>query len=114
MIYCLFEQSGTFKNEFIKAGYNAIDIDIDNQFSCTDMQIDLFKAINKLPNGFLSDITSDDMIIAFFLVHGFVITTCYYSAVKHIKCVTGRSNKKQNTDTNAEKNAYMRLQHYRS
>lgn len=66
MIYCLFEQSGTFKNEFIKAGYDAIDIDIENQFSCTDLQIDLFKAINKLPNGVLSDITSDDMIIAFF------------------------------------------------
>lgn len=66
MIYCLFEQSGTFKNEFIKAGYDAIDIDIDNQFNCTDLQIDLFSAIEKLPHGYLSDITSDDMIFAFF------------------------------------------------
>lgn len=30
MYYCLFEQSGTFKNEFKKLGYEAIDYDIQN------------------------------------------------------------------------------------
>lgn len=66
MIYCLFEQSGTFKKAFERAGQKAVDIDIENQFSCTDLQCDLFKAILKLPKGFLSDITSNDLIFAFF------------------------------------------------
>ena len=66
MVYCLFEQSGIFKNEFKKQGYDAIDIDIENQFNCTDLQIDLFAAIDKLPSGILSEITSNDFIFAFF------------------------------------------------
>ena len=33
MVYCLFEQSGTFKNIYIKRGIKAIDIDIENQFN---------------------------------------------------------------------------------
>lgn len=65
-VYCLFEQSGTFKNIFLAHGINAIDIDIENQFGQTDLQIDLFAAINKLPCGYLSEITSDDLIIAFY------------------------------------------------
>lgn len=65
-VYCLFEQSGTFKNIFKKYGFNAIDVDIDNQFNETDLIIDLFKCIDKLPNGYLAQITKDDLIIAFF------------------------------------------------
>lgn len=30
--WCLFEQSGTFKQEFIKLGVEAVDVDILNQF----------------------------------------------------------------------------------
>lgn len=66
MVYCLFEQSGTFKNIFRSHGKDAIDIDIDNQFGNTDLIIDLFTEIRKLPNGYLSEITSNDLIIAFF------------------------------------------------
>ena len=44
-IRCLFEQSGTFKNEFKKLGYNAYDYDILNDYGETDYQIDLFKEI---------------------------------------------------------------------
>ena len=44
-VWCLFEQSGTFKNEFIKLGIPAIDIDIQNNFGQTDQQIDIFKEI---------------------------------------------------------------------
>ena len=48
MIYhCLFEQSGTFKNEFKKLGYEAYDYDILNDFGETDYVIDLFEEINK-------------------------------------------------------------------
>lgn len=44
-VHCLFEQSGTFKNEFIKLGINAYDYDIHNEFNQTDYVIDLFKEI---------------------------------------------------------------------
>lgn len=50
MIHCLFEQSGTFKNEFKKLGMQAQDYDILNDFGQTDNVIDLFKEIN---NGYI-------------------------------------------------------------
>lgn len=43
--HCLFEQSGTFKNEFKKLGIEAYDYDILNDFGQTDYQIDLFDEI---------------------------------------------------------------------
>ena len=43
--HCLFEQSGTFKNEFKKLGYEAYDYDIQNEFGETDYVIDLFAEI---------------------------------------------------------------------
>lgn len=45
--HCLFEQSGTFKNEFIKLGIPAEDYDIQNNFNQTDHVIDLFGEIKK-------------------------------------------------------------------
>lgn len=44
--HCLFEQSGTFKNEFKKLGYDAYDYDIQNEFGETDFVIDLFNEID--------------------------------------------------------------------
>ena len=44
-VHCFFEQSGTFKNEFIKLGIPAEDYDIQNNFGETDHEIDLFQAI---------------------------------------------------------------------
>lgn len=44
-VHCLFEQSGTFKNEFKKLGVDAEDYDILNDFGETDHVIDLFKEI---------------------------------------------------------------------
>ena len=43
--YCLFEQSGTFKNEFIKLGIHAEDFDILNDFGETDHVVDLYQQI---------------------------------------------------------------------
>lgn len=43
--HCLFEQSGTFKNEFKKLGIEAYDYDILNEYGETDYQIDLFSEI---------------------------------------------------------------------
>ena len=68
-VHCLFEQSGTFKNEFIKLGINAYDYDIQNEFNQTDYVIDLFKEIrggyHNEPSIF-DRIKKDDLIIAFF------------------------------------------------
>ena len=50
-IHLLFEQSGTFKNEFKKLGYEAYDYDIQNNFGETDYQIDIFSEIEKAYDG---------------------------------------------------------------
>ena len=44
-VHCLFEQSGTFKNEFKKLGHEAYDYDIQNEFGETDFVVDLFENI---------------------------------------------------------------------
>lgn len=49
--HCLFEQSGTFKNEFRKLGIEAYDYDILNEFGETDYQIDLFSEIEQAYSG---------------------------------------------------------------
>ena len=68
-VHCFFEQSGTFKNEFIKLGYQAEDYDIQNNFGQTDHIVDLFKNIEDAYDGkpsLFDDITQDDLIMAFF------------------------------------------------
>jgi len=72
--HCLFEQSGTFKNEFKKLGYEAYDYDILNDFNETDYQIDLYKEIefeydhncNTGTTIFSKMKPEEDTIIAFF------------------------------------------------
>jgi hypothetical protein len=67
--HCFFEQSGTFKNEFIKLGIPAEDYDIQNNFGETDHQEDLFKAIEDAYDGkpsLFDKIEGGDLIIAFF------------------------------------------------
>ena len=68
-IHCFFEQSGTFKKEFKKLCYEAYDYDIQNEFGETDYVIDLFieieNAYDNKPSIF-DNITSDDLIMAFF------------------------------------------------
>ena len=49
--HCLFEQSGTFKNEFKKLGVDAYDYDIQDEFGQTDYVIDLFSEIEKAYGG---------------------------------------------------------------
>ena len=50
-VHCMFEQSGTFKNEFIKIGIPAEDYDIQNNFGQTDHVIDLFHEIESAYSG---------------------------------------------------------------
>lgn len=46
-VHCLFEQSGTFKNEFRKMGIEAEDYDIQDEFKQTDHVVDLFEEIDN-------------------------------------------------------------------
>ena len=67
--HCFFEQSGTFKREFIKLGIPAEDYDIQNNFGETDHVIDLFHEIEEAYRGGASvfdGITPDDIVMAFF------------------------------------------------
>ena len=68
-VHCLFEQSGTFKNEFKKLGVDAEDYDILNDFGETDHVIDLFSEIDKAYNGepsMFDSFDKEDLVLAFF------------------------------------------------
>lgn len=68
-VHCFFEQSGTFKNEFIKLGIPAEDYDIQNNFGQTDHVTDLFKVIEYAYDGkpsLFDNISKDDLVMAFF------------------------------------------------
>lgn len=68
-VHCFFEQSGTFKNEFIKLGIPAEDYDIQNNFGETDHVVDLFKAIEDAYDGkpsLFDNVGGQDLIFAFF------------------------------------------------
>lgn len=68
-VHLMFEQSGVFKKEFKKLGYDAYDYDIQNNFGQTDYQIDLFAEIEKAYNNepsIFDTFSSDDLLMAFF------------------------------------------------
>lgn len=68
-VHCFFEQSGTFKNEFIKLGIPAEDYDIQNNFGETDHEDDLFQAIEDAYDGkpsLFDQVGGEDLIMAFF------------------------------------------------
>lgn len=51
MVHLLFEQSGIFRDEFKKLGYEAECNDIQNEYGRTDIICDLFEAIRKSYEG---------------------------------------------------------------
>ena len=69
-VHCFFEQSGTFKREFIKLGIPAEDYDIQNNFGETDHTDDLFAEIEKAYDGqpslFDTIDAESDLIMAFY------------------------------------------------
>ena len=82
-VHLFFEQSGTFKHEFKKLGYDAYDYDIQNNFGETDFDNDLFAEIENAYDGkpsLFDNITPDDLIMAFFPCIYFTGSTnpCYY------------------------------------
>lgn len=88
----MFEQSGTFKNQFIALGIDAEDYDIQNNFGQTDNVIDLFAEIENAYIGGVSifdKIRKSDLIIAFF--------PCIYFEALQMPYYTNRNvnNKKE-------------------
>ena len=86
-VHCFFEQSGTFKNEFIKLGISAEDYDIQDNFGQTDHYDDLFQAIEDAFNGkpsLFDNITNDDLIMAFFPCIYFCENNELYFTGKHM------------------------------
>lgn len=88
-VHCFFEQSGTFKNEFIKLGIHAEDYDIQNNFGQTDHVIDLFGEIEK---GYKFDgssifdtMSKDDLVLAFFPCIKFCTMSAYNQMYKGIQ-----------------------------
>lgn len=68
-IICLFEQSGTFKHAFERAGHNAIDMDISDKFGETNLICDIFEQLDCcVPNFdfYIETFVKPDLIIAFF------------------------------------------------
>lgn len=95
--HCFFEQSGTFKNEFIKLGIPAEDYDIQNNFNETDNVIDLFVEIDNAYEGkesIFDNITPKDLIVAFY-------PCIYFCAFSQVAFNLGNTNYR--TLTNSEK-----------
>ena len=92
-VHCFFEQSGTFKNEFIKLGIHAEDYDIQNNFGQTDHVVDLFSEIEKAYGGGASvfdNVSKDDLILAFFpCIYFSCISSVWFSLTqKNHRCWT--------------------------
>lgn len=90
-VHCFFEQSGTFKNEFIKLGIPAEDYDIQDNFGQTDHVVDLFAEIEKAYGGGASvfdNIKKDDLIIAFY-------PCIYFSCLSQMAFTLGCTNYKK-------------------
>lgn len=68
-VFCLFEQSGTFKNAFREHGIEAEDYDILNDFNETEHQTDIFAEIDKAYEGkpsIFDEMKPEDLCVAFF------------------------------------------------
>lgn len=104
-IHCFFEQSGTFKNEFKKLGYEAYDYDIQNNFNQTDFVIDLFAEIEKgynVESSIFDMITKDDLILAFFPCIYFCDSNTLYFQGDHLNL------KNQFKENDYEKFVYLK------
>lgn len=101
-IHLLFEQSGTFKNQFIKLGYKAYDYDIDDFFNETDYKLDLFKEIENAylnKKSIFDSFNKTDILFAFF--------PCTYFSGQNTMIYDGTANQMRNMNMN-EKTNYIK------
>ena len=114
-VHCFFEQSGTFKNEFKKLGYEAFDYDIQNNFGETDYVVDLFKAIEDAYDGkpsLFDNIKEDDLIMAFFPCIYFTgsVNPCYFRLDdKNYRCISDENKFRAIIDRAEKRNAFYIL-----
>lgn len=104
-IYCFFEQSGTFKNEFRKLGYKAEDYDIQDEYGETDHICDLFKEIEAGYDGkpsIFDEITPDDLVLAFF-------PCIYFCGISQMNITLATYEWRHKTLDGAEKYIFERL-----
>lgn len=104
--HCLFEQSGTFKNEFKKLGIDAEDYDIQNEFGETDHVCDLYAEIRSgydTKPSIFDNMAPGDIIMSFFRVLDLKHRFCcgLWATITHKK--TGRQLKNLNTICNCTK-----------
>ena len=69
MVHLLFEQSGTFRDEFKALGFDAKDYDIQNEYGRTDIICDIFEEIRHAYNNtpsILDQIGGGEYVFAFF------------------------------------------------
>lgn len=95
--HLMFEQSGTFKNEFKKLGYEAYDYDILNDYGETDYQIDLFSEIEKAYGGvfqFLTISLQTTLFLRSFHVHFLPHLFCLHSGGNHTEWRSGITQEK--------------------
>lgn len=108
-VHCFFEQSGTFKNEFIKLGIPAEDYDIQNNFGETDHQDDLFKAIEDAYEGKPSLFDSivggkmETLFWRFFLAYTFAMLQPTYSGIAIKITANCQSGKRQTKSFKGER-----------
>lgn len=94
--FCLFEQSGTFKNELIKLGIPAEDFDIQNEFGETDHVVDLYKEIRggmMASHLSLTDLSQMILSLPFSLAQGLRIRYSLTYVVKHLNKRIGQQSK---------------------
>lgn len=101
--HCLFEQSGTFRNAFLRKGITAYDYDIRDDFGSTDYVCDLFKeienAFDELPSLF-DRIKETDIVMAFF--------PCTYFSQQNLMFFNG-VNRRYKKITQAQRNKELLL-----
>ena len=113
-VHCFFEQSGVFKNEFIKLGIPAEDYDIQNNFGQTDNIIDLFAEIEKAYGGGASvfdNITKDDLILAFFpCIYFSCISSVWFSLTqRNMKSWSTKKSIENVIDRNRKRSIYFEI-----
>lgn len=113
-VHCFFEQSGTFKNEFLKLGIPAEDYDIQNNFGQTDHVVDLFSEIEEAFAGggkIFSAMSKDDLILAFFPCIYFCATSqmnFYFTSVNN-RCKSPKERAESVLERSSNRERFFRL-----
>lgn len=97
--HCLFEQSGTFRDEFRKMGIESYDYDIANDYGKTDHIVDLFEEIRGGTKERKVSLTKSKKKTSSWLsslAPGSNVNVLCLFVEKHSKCEIGRTNRDWN------------------